>query len=282
MSSQLVDFLLTHRNILVLTGAGVSTASGIPDYRDESGDWKHRPPMEYREFVSQFAARQRYWARSFVGWQRFRQAQPNAAHRALARLENLDKLSQVITQNVDGLHQAAGSRRVIELHGSLESVVCLDCGHREPRPRFQNRLHEANPELSHLDAHSAPDGDARLEDYDTRSVDVPGCESCGGVVKPGVVFFGETLVPGSMQACNTALAGSDGLLVLGTSLMVFSGFRLVRDAVAAGLPVLLINQGKTRADELIDLRLRGDCGSLLSAALETLAPDAPNRDPVAM
>ena len=268
MSTQLIEFLQAGRNILVLTGAGVSTASGIPDYRDVSGEWKHSRPMEYREFVGYHHARQRYWARSYIGWQRFRHAQPNLTHFALARLETMGKLSCLITQNVDGLHQQAGSRRVTELHGSLENVLCLDCGLTKPRASMQDRLRALNPVLDELTASSAPDGDARLEDFDTNSIGVPDCENCGGVLKPTVVFFGETLIPGCADNCNTALAESDAMLVLGTSLMVYSGFRLVRDAVQSGLPVMLINQGKTRADTLVENRLYGDCGPLLATAVE--------------
>ena len=274
MSTQLNDFLDSGDKILVLTGAGVSTASGIPDYRDESGAWKHRPPMEYREFVNHHAARQRYWARSYIGWQRFRQANPNLTHFALARLEAMGKLTTVITQNVDGLHQKAGNQRVTELHGSLRDVLCLDCGQIRPRTSMQARLRAANPILDKLTAHAAPDGDARLEDFDTASIRVPACEACGGVLKPAVVFFGETLMPGCSDSCDAALAESDAMLVLGTSLMVYSGFRLVRDAARSGKPVMAINRGKTRADDLIDIRLNEDCGPLLAAAVEQIASNS--------
>ena len=280
MSVRLIEFLNSYDKILVLTGAGVSTASGIPDYRDENGTWKHRPPMEYREFIGHVSARQRYWARSFVGWHRFRGAQPNSAHISLARLEAMGKLSAVITQNVDGLHQVAGSRNVIELHGSLEQVVCLDCANTRPRAGMQERLHQANPPLAELTGTIAPDGDAQVENFDVQSIRVPDCEDCGGVLKPTVVFFGETLRPGCADTCTAALAESEAMLVLGSSLMVFSGYRLVRDAVRAGKPVLLINRGKTRADDLVDTHLHDDCGQLLTAATNQL--ENPSGDQVAM
>ena len=272
MSIELAEFLDRHQRIFVLTGAGVSTASGIPDYRDESGAWKHQRPMELREFVASHAARQRYWARSCLGWERFRRARPNAAHAALARLEVLGKLSRLVTQNVDGLQQLAGSRRVTELHGSLARVDCLDCGQSVARGQIQQRLLDANPVLGDLSAKPAPDGDALLQDFDSDLVEVPACAGCGGVLKPAVVFFGETLAPQCVRECNDALAQSDAALVAGSSLMVYSGFRLVRDAARLKLPVFVINRGKTRADELIDCKLEQDCGAALSAATAKLNP----------
>ena len=282
MIRTLVDFLQQYQRLLALTGAGVSTGSGIPDYRDTSGAWKQRRPMEYREFVDQHQARQRYWARSFVGWQRFRLARPGAAHLALARLETMGKLAHTVTQNVDGLHLAAGSRRLTELHGSLARVVCLDCGTTQPRARMQQRLQAVNPVLAGLSAPIAPDGDAWLDDLDTRSIVVPACDQCGGVLKPTVVFFGETLMPGSADRCNRALDDADALLIVGTSLMVFSGYRLVRDAVRAGRPVFLLNRGKTRADDLITMRLDADCGPALARAVDSLSVEGPPPEPVVM
>lgn len=282
MSQSLVEFLQRHRRLFVLTGAGVSTASGIPDYRDASGAWKHKQPMEYRDFVGQHRARQRYWARSYLGWQRFRQARPNAAHHALARLESSGRLAHTVTQNVDGLHRAAGSRELTELHGSLANVVCLGCGGVSPREHMQERLLQANPVLGELSAEMAPDGDAWLEDFDTGSVEVPACETCGGVLKPTVVFFGETLVPGSAERCNRFLASSDAMLIVGSSLMVYSGFRLVRDAARAGLPIFLLNRGKTRADDLISMRLEADCGPALTDAVGSLALEKSETRPAAV
>jgi len=274
MSLLLTEFIAAHERIFVLTGAGVSTASGIPDYRDDSGDWKHQRPMEYGEFVERHESRQRYWARSFIGWQRFRHARPNQAHLALARLEQLDRLTCTVTQNVDGLHQRAGSRRVTELHGSLASVVCLACGAAIERAAMQQQLLERNPSLAGLSASSAPDGDAYLDDFDESGIDVPGCTSCGGIMKPQVVFFGENVPAARVEHCFNALENADAMLVVGSSLMVYSGFRFVRAAQRAGIPIAAINLGKTRADELLTLKVRLDCATALNSVLTNIDPDA--------
>jgi len=274
MSLLLTEFIATHERIFVLTGAGVSTASGIPDYRDDSGDWKHQRPMDYREFVERHEARQRYWARSFIGWQRFRHARPNQAHLALARLEQLDRLTCTVTQNVDGLHQRAGSREVTELHGSLASVACLACGAVIERAAMQQQLLERNPLLADLSARSAPDGDAYLDDFDEGEIDVPGCTSCGGIMKPQVVFFGENVPAARVQHCFNALENADAMLVVGSSLMVYSGFRFVRAAQRADIPIAAINLGKTRADELLTLKVRLDCATALNSVLSNIDPGA--------
>ena len=273
MSSLLPDFITDHERIFVLTGAGVSTASGIPDYRDDSGNWKHQKPIEYREFVDQHESRQRYWARSFIGWQRFRLAAPNQAHQALARLEQMDRLATTVTQNVDGLHQRAGSRQVTELHGSLAKVVCLDCRITIERAAMQQRLLDCNSVLIDLSAKSAPDGDALLNDFDHCAIDVPACESCGGILKPQVVFFGETVPRARVEECFDALATADAMLVVGSSLMLYSGFRFIREAQRAQIPIAAINRGKTRADELLQLKVEQDCGMALNAALDYIDPD---------
>ncbi len=267
MPASLSDFIARHERLFVLTGAGVSTASGIPDYRDQRGKWKHRKPMEYRDFVSSHQARRRYWARSFIGWQRFQRAGPNAAHVALARLEQQGRLIHIVTQNVDGLHQRAGSQRITELHGSLAGVECLDCGAQTPRATLQRRLHAANPLLAHLTAQPAPDGDAVLNDYDESDIHVPSCKACGGILKPAVVFFGETVPPARVESCYDVLRQADAMLVVGSSLMVYSGFRFVRAASQAGLPIAAVNRGKTRADELIGLKLEADCATALNSAI---------------
>ena len=276
MSSLLADFINQHGRIFVLTGAGVSTASGIPDYRDDSGNWKHQKPIEYREFVEQHEARQRYWARSFIGWQRFSRAAPNPAHRALARLEQMGRLARTVTQNVDGLHQRAGSREVTELHGSLARVVCLDCGDSSERETMQQRLLERNPLLAELSADIAPDGDALLEHFDQDGVAVPDCDSCGGVLKPRVVFFGETVPRAWVEECFDALAQADAMLVVGSSLMLYSGFRFVREAQRTGIPITAINRGKTRADEMLELKIEQDCCAVLDIALDHIEPDSRN------
>ncbi|MCP4982895.1 MAG: NAD-dependent protein deacetylase [Gammaproteobacteria bacterium] len=273
MSTLLADFICSHEHIFVLTGAGVSTASGIPEYRDDSGEWKHQKPMEYRNFVGRQEARQRYWTRSFIGWQRFCRAQPNAAHLALARLERLGLLARTVTQNVDGLHQNAGSCEVTELHGSLATVTCLDCNDASPRSLIQQRLLALNPMLMELSAQPAPDGDACLEDYDESGLRVPECENCGGILKPQVVFFGETVPVVTVQECFAALGKADAMLVIGSSLMVYSGYRFVREVHRMGIPIAAINRGKTRADELLMLKIRQDCGSTLDQALLRIEPE---------
>ena len=275
MFDTLADFVSRHQNIFVLTGAGISTASGIPDYRDENGDWKHQRPMEYRDFIGSERARQRYWARSFIGWQRFQRARPNPAHLALASLERQGRLVQTVTQNVDGLHQRAGSDCVTELHGSLAGVECLDCGALTTRAQLQRRLHDANPLLAWQSARPAPDGDAVLQDFDESEVVVPACKSCGGTLKPGVVFFGESVPVSRVEFCHETLAAADAMLVVGSSLMVYSGFRFVREAARQGLPIAAINRGKTRADDLLTLKIDGDCGAALDAVVgELTAPIA--------
>ncbi len=270
MFDPLIDFFSEHDSIFVLTGAGVSTASGIPDYRDEKGAWKHSKPMEYRDFVATHEARQRYWARSFIGWQRFRHAKPNQTHVALARLEQQGRLAHTVTQNVDGLHQRAGSRQLTELHGSLDSVECLGCGAIIPRATMQQRLRAANPELAYLSARVAPDGDADLDGYDETEVRVPECKACGDRLKPRVVFFGETVPAQRVEECYAALRRADAMLVLGSSLMVYSGFRFVREASRLGMPVAAVNRGVTRADELLAFKLHTDCAAALDAVIGAL------------
>jgi NAD-dependent SIR2 family protein deacetylase len=251
-------------HLLVLTGAGVSTASGIPDYRDQAGNWKRKPPVQQRDFVASQAVRQRYWARSLLGWRHFSAARPNAAHRALARLEAAGHVKHLITQNVDGLHQEAGSRAVTDLHGRLDEVECLDCGARIPRNRFQTELEARNPDWSALSASHAPDGDADLEARDFSSFDVPACMTCGGVQKPAVVFFGDAIPPALTQEAMAQVAKTDAVLVTGSSLMVWSGYRLVRAAAERGVPVAAVNLGHTRADALLEFKLEAPCGEVLS------------------
>ena len=266
LTHSLVPFIQQHHKLLVLTGAGVSTASGIPDYRDLQGSWKHRKPMTYQEFISSHQARQRYWGRSAIGWERFKQAKPNSAHESLAKLESMERVSMLITQNVDRLHSQAGSRQVIDLHGRLDKVICLDCGNLEERERVQQFLLAENPFLKSLSAESAPDGDAQLAEHvDLDGIRLPGCEHCGGVIKPHVVFFGENVPRARVDRCYAALSRADALLVVGSSLMVYSGFRFVRRANELGLPVAVINRGKTRADDLIQMKVEADCSATLEA-----------------
>jgi NAD-dependent SIR2 family protein deacetylase len=262
----LARFLLAHERIFVLTGAGCSTASGIPDYRDENGDWKRKQPVSYAAFTGSEDVRRRYWARSAVGWPAMAAARPNAAHEALARLERDGRVHALVTQNVDGLHQRAGSARVLDLHGRIADVLCLGCGARTDRARLQERLLEANPGWRPRVAGLAPDGDADLAG-DTRAFRLPACERCGGVLKPDVVFFGENVPPERVATAYAALQACDAVLVVGSSLRVFSGWRFVRAAHELGLGIALLNLGRTRADDLACLHVRAPCAEALTEAL---------------
>ena len=263
----LADFVQRHPRLFVLTGAGVSTESGIPDYRDANGDWKRTPPVTYQAFMGSEATRQRYWARSMIGWRVMGQARPGPAHHALARLEQGGRVQLLLTQNVDGLHDASGSRRTLDLHGRIDTVRCMACEARTPRAALQERLLAANPAWAALSADIAPDGDADLEHDDFGHFTVPGCTTCGGLLKPDVVFFGESVPRDRVQAAMAAVDASDAVLVAGSSLMVYSGFRFVQAAAAAGKPIAAINLGRTRADELLSLKVQAPVG----AALRTLA-----------
>ncbi len=259
-----VRVLVGHR-IAVLTGAGLSTDSGIPDYRGPHSP--QRTPMTFGEFRSTAAARRRYWARSHVGWRRIRRARPNGGHHALARLQAGRVVTTIITQNVDGLHQAAGSNPVIDLHGRLDTVVCLDCGRRSPRVELENRLAELNPGFGD-DAAAAgvavnPDGDAEIADTD--SFVVADCRHCGGVLKPDVVFFGENVPAGKVHAAYEAVEEADALLVAGSSLTVMSGLRFVKRAASHGHPIVIVNRGATRGDGLAALHLDAGCTPALEA-----------------
>jgi NAD-dependent SIR2 family protein deacetylase len=251
--------------VFVLTGAGVSTASGIPDYRDGEGAWKRPQPVTWQAFVGDPATYRRYWARSFVGWPRFSAATPNAAHHALAAMEARGGLAGLVTQNVDALHQRAGSRDVIDLHGRLDRVVCLGCGADGPRSDLQDRMHAANPDWRPRSAATAPDGDADIDaDAVARFVE-PRCPICGGMLKPDVVFFGENVPRARYASAVAALEAADAMLVVGSSLMVYSGFRFARIAHERGLPLAILNRGRTRADDLAGLKLEADCGAVLAA-----------------
>ena len=251
------------RRWLVLTGAGCSTGSGIPDYRDEAGRWKRPQPVTLQAFMGSHATRQRYWARSLLGWPVMAQARPGPAHEALAQLQRQGWMQALVTQNVDGLHAAAGSSGVIDLHGRLAAVRCMQCGAGMERAALQSELLRRNPAWAGLSAEAAPDGDADLDGRDFSGFDVPSCPHCGGVLKPDVVFYGEGVPRERVEAVRAALARAHGLLVVGSSLMVYSGLRFVHEAVAQGKPVAAINRGHMRGEELLDLKIRQDCGALL-------------------
>jgi NAD-dependent SIR2 family protein deacetylase len=257
--SALRDFIQAHPRLAVLTGAGVSTSSGIPDYRDEQGAWKRARPVEFRPFMTDPKVRQRYWARSTVGWPIISRATPNGAHRALARLEGLGAIQLLITQNVDGLHSAAGNRNVIDLHGRLDAVRCMSCGHKVARTELQRQLLANNPAWAEIEGRVAPDGDVDIEARDYGGFVVPDCPECGGILKPDVVFFGENVPRERVDRAFEGVANSDALLVVGSSLMVYSGFRFAEAAAAAGKPIAAVNLGRTRADHLLALKITAPC-----------------------
>lgn len=270
--TRLAELLRTHRGI-VLSGAGISTESGIPDYRGPSSA-KRRParPILYREFMGDPSARSRYWARSLIGWPRMSRVEPNKGHLALAALEAAGTIGGIITQNVDGLHQAAGSEEVLELHGALSEVRCTSCGSYESRYAFQSRLVHLNPGFEVSKVELAPDGDAELAPEATRSFRVPACLRCTGVLRPNVVFFGENVPSQRVELAFTRLERAEMLLVVGSSLTVYSGFRFVRRAAQEGKPVAIVNLGETRGDSLANIRIEGATGETLSRLLELLSP----------
>lgn len=275
----LLSLMERSRRLVVLTGAGCSTESGIPDYRSPGGAWTRHRPIYFGAFLRSAEVRQFYWARSYRGWPRFDQARPNAAHLALAELEALGLVHQLITQNVDDLHQEGGSRAVVQLHGRNRVVVCLDCRAEFPREEMQERLREQNADWLaaaqwdrfHADeADFAPDGDAEI----TRHVDgfaVPKCRRCGGLLKPAVVFFGESVPRDKVGYAMGRVDEADALLVVGSSLTVWSGFRFAKRAHDRGLPIAIVNIGPTRADELATVKVELECGTVLSDLTRALA-----------
>ncbi|MFE9611874.1 NAD-dependent protein deacetylase [Streptomyces sp. NPDC006012] len=261
---------LSAGGVLVLSGAGISTESGIPDYRGEGGSLSRHSPMTYQDFTADARARRRYWARSHLGWRTFGRARPNAGHRVVAAFGRHGLLSGVITQNVDGLHQAAGSEDVVELHGSLDRVVCLSCGAVSPRRELARRLEEANAGFDPVAAGLNPDGDADLTDEQVGDFRVMPCAVCGGILKPDVVFFGEAVPPGRVEHCRRLVREAASLLVLGSSLTVMSGLRFVRQAGRAGTPILIVNQGPTRGDRHATTRIALPLGAALTTVADQL------------
>lgn len=247
------------RRWLVLTGAGVSTDSGIPDYRGPGSPV--RTPMTYQDFIKAPENRQRYWARAHVGWSRMRRAEPNATHRMLVDLQTAGRLSGLITQNVDGLHERAGHRGVIDLHGRIDRVVCLGCHRLTPRSELHQRLSELNPGYESRIGEIAPDGDVVLDE--TSDFVVAPCLSCGGDLKPDVVFFGESVPKERVERCYELVAAAESLVVLGSSLQVMSGLRFVKAAHKARIPTVIINRGPTRGDALADLKIDAGCAETL-------------------
>jgi NAD-dependent SIR2 family protein deacetylase len=263
----LKEFVESHQRLFVLTGAGCSTNSGIPDYRDADGSWKRTQPVRFQAFISDETTRRRYWARSLIGWRRFRQAIPNDAHHALAKLEASGRSQMLLTQNVDRLHQAAGSRVVIDLHGRLDLVRCMACSATLRRADLQDDLVHLNAAWADLDAAALPDGDAELDHLDFSGFAVPPCASCGGVLKPDVVFFGESVPRDQVGLAMEALEQADAMLVVGSSLMVYSGFRFAQAAARRGIPIAAVNIGRTRADDMLTLKIEDRCETALSFLL---------------
>lgn len=269
MHQPLSEFLQRYPRLLVLTGAGISTDSGIPDYRDQKGEWKRKQPVQHGDFMKSPQVRQRYWGRSLIGWPVIRDARPNTAHQVLAELEQRGHIELLVTQNVDRLHQQAGSHRVIDLHGRSDQVICMQCGFRTRRDQVHEMSAQLNPDFTHFTAETAPDGDADLEvDFD-RFI-VPDCPECAGILKPDVVFFGDNVPKERVAQVSDALDRADALLVIGSSLMVFSGFRFCRYAQQRSKPIAALTLGKTRADELLDLKINAPIAPTLKALLQGL------------
>ncbi|MCB1669656.1 MAG: NAD-dependent protein deacetylase [Gammaproteobacteria bacterium] len=272
MISRLVEFIQAHPRLLVLTGAGCSADSGIPTYRDDQGTWQRSTPIRHQDFIDSEASRRRYWTRSLVGWPAVRDAAPGPAHGALAALENQGLVRLLVTQNVDRLHQRAGQRQVVDLHGRLDQVVCLACGHVSSRDEVQQQLLELNPRLAADSAavSLAPDGDADVPERWVDTLRIPECRYCGGTLKPNVVFFGGSVDRDLVAFVYDEIEASDAVLVVGSSLMVFSGYRFCRHAAQQHKPIACINRGRTRADDLFSLKLEQECGAVLEALCQAL------------
>jgi NAD-dependent SIR2 family protein deacetylase len=273
-AERLADFLERYPRALVLTGAGLSTASGIPDYRDRDGVRRGRLPIQGPEFRRDPAIQRRYWARSMVGWPVLSGARPNGGHRALAALEEDQHLGSILTQNVDGLHTQAGSRNVLELHGNIHHVVCLGCGAQCTRAALQVQLETANPALRDVLARPLPDGDAEIDPDAVMGFTAPSCPHCSGVLMPDVVFFGDNVPPARTADALARMEAADALLVVGSSLMVYSGFRFCRLAQAAGKPIAALNLGRTRADDMLTLKLEGSSEQVLPIVAQLLGAQA--------
>ena len=265
-------FVTAHPGLFVITGAGISRASGIPAYRDAAGIWQSSSPIQHEEFMRDAAIRQRYWTRSFHGWPIVAKARPNQSHRALAHLEQKGYIQMLVTQNIDRLHQKADHKRVIDLHGRLDQVLCMDCGALYSRVEIQRWLSMNNPHLQETAVESAPDGDARVQDEAAHMLRIPSCQRCGGMLKPNVVFYGGSVRTQMVNELSRKLEQADAVLAIGSSLMVYSSFRFCIQARQQNIPILCINQGLTRADSMLALKLRGDCAEILTRLVELLPP----------
>ncbi|MEH6576038.1 MAG: NAD-dependent protein deacetylase [Amphritea sp.] len=268
---RLLQLIEQHPRLFVLTGAGCSTVSGIPDYRDQHGQWKRQPPVQHRDFMHSAATRKRFWARSLIGWPIMAQAQPNAAHHSLQQLEAKGYIQQLVTQNVDRLHRQAGQQQVIDLHGRSDQVLCMSCNHLHERYQIHQQMAENNPDYAHLSAAPAPDGDADLDNIDFSLVRVSDCHLCGGLLKPNVVFFGDNVPKQRVFNALDELEKADAMLVVGSSLMVYSGYRFCKRAAQMAKPIISINRGTTRADELLSLKIDSE----ITATLQPVATALP-------
>ena len=270
---QLRDFILEHPRLMVLTGAGISQSSGIPTYRDATGTWTSSQPIQHGDFMRDSAARKRYWARSYKGWPNVARARPNLAHLALTHLEELEYVQFLVTRNIDRLHQKAGHQQVIDLHGRLDQVVCMDCGEISARADVQKWLAANNSHLDNLEVTQRPDGDAEIEGVALAEMRLPSCTYCSGLIKPNVVFYGGSVDKQIISRVCDQLSRCDALLVVGSSLMVYSSYRYCKFAHDHDVPILCINKGFTRADDLLSQKVRADC----AVTLEKLADSLPAR-----
>lgn len=264
---RLKEFIDKHHRLCILTGAGISTESGIPDYRSaEVGLYarSNHKPVLYKEFCNSEAIRRRYWARNYIGWPRFSSLKPNITHKILKNLEYVGKVGCIITQNVDNLHSKAGSKEVIELHGTAFRVMCLNCDHKICRYELQEVFQKLNPSMVAITQMIRPDGDVELSQAQVEDFNVPACDNCGGILKPDIIFFGDNVPRNIVQNVKNNVENSDALLILGTTLTTFSAYRIVLQAIEANKPIAIVNIGKTRADEFVNLRVEGRCGDILS------------------
>lgn len=267
---QLITSLEGKRKIWILSGAGISAASGIPTYRDHHGNWQAGNPIQHNEFINKESSRKRYWARSMVGWKITDRALPNAAHKAVTRLQQHSLVSKIVTQNVDRLHSNSGAQDVIDLHGRIDQIICLDCLQKTRRAEYQPRLIEYNPDLDNYASRILPDGDAHIDNFDSERVNIPPCENCGGILMPDVIFFGGIVPKERVQKAFDSLSSADCLLVVGSSLKVFSGFRFPRWAHQNKLPLYAINQGQMRGKEMFDLIVPESCEQVLPEIVDKL------------
>ena len=269
--SDIVDFINAHPNLLVITGAGISQPSGIPTYRDHLGNWQRSNPIHHQDFIDHARARQRYWLRSAIGWTYVAKALPNSAHQQLAKLEAMGFVNLLVTQNVDRLHQSAGHQNVIDLHGRLDRVKCLNCSQFENRKDLQSRLLRSNPWLSELSAEIAPDGDALVEDLWVDKLALPQCLHCAGTLMPDVVFYGGSVPKTRVQKVISTMKSCDGVLIIGSSMMVYSAYRFCKMARQLDKSIAAINLGVTRADDIVDIKIEQNCITVLNESVAALS-----------